>query len=250
LEVVVVKGLWRFIPFAVVAIALEAQAHGGAHDDRAQPRPVQTTPATAQSAPPRVPTVSLDAPQQGNRNAAVVIVEFADYQCPFCRRFHLEQLPKLKKQFIDTGKAQYLFKDFPLRQHREAMPAAVFAHCAGEQGKYWPMQTLLFQNQERLGDVLYADLTKRLSLDAKKMKTCRADPLMRYPIEQANAEAIQLGLKSTPTVLLGHRQGDQVVILRMAPGLPDFDDLVREIELMQKNASKPLKKQATQPGGN
>ncbi len=234
----------------LTTFASTVMAHGTGHVDGAASRASATQPSPAAPATrPALPLVSLDAPQRGDRKADIVIVEYADYQCPYCRRFHLEQLPILKTRFVDTGVAQYLFKDLPLRQHPEALPAAVFAHCAGEQGKYWQMQDLLFRDQAQLGEKLYEQLTRRLSLDAKAMRTCRADPSMRYPVAQAAAEAARLGLQTTPTILLARRQGDQAVVVRVAAGLPDFDALVNEIESMRKGATSTPATPASQPSG-
>jgi len=235
--------------FLLATFAMAVAAHGTGHNDRAAGQVPATKPIPAAPAiRPSAPIVSLDAPGLGKRDADIVIVEYADYQCPFCRRFHLEQLPKLQKRFVDTGVAQYVFKDFPLQQHREAMSAAVFAHCAGEQGKYWLMQQHLFREQSRLGETLYAELAKRLALSTEKMRACRADRSMRMPIEQATAEAMRLGIRTTPTILLARRQGDTAVVLRAATGMPNYDDLVREIESLQENAGRPLAEQAAGQG--
>ena len=78
-------------------------------------------------------------PRLGEATAMVGIVEFTDYQCPFCKRFHDQTFSKLKAQYIDTGKIQYIIRDFPLAFHGQAKPAAVAAHCAQAQGDYWTM---------------------------------------------------------------------------------------------------------------
>ena len=79
-----------------------------------------------------------DAPMLGRADAPVTLVEFSDYQCPFCQRFFATTLSALKKHYVDTGKVRYVFRDFPLDQmHPQARKAAEAAHCAGEQGKYW-----------------------------------------------------------------------------------------------------------------
>ena len=98
-----------------------------------------------------VRTSVADAPSLGRADAPVTLVEFSDFQCPFCGRFFATTLPALKKDYIDTGKLRYVFRDFPLDQlHPNARKAAEAAHCAGEQGKYWEMHDVLFQNQRAL----------------------------------------------------------------------------------------------------
>lgn len=84
---------------------------------------------------------------RGEEGARVTIVEFTDYQCPYCARHFSETQPQLEEQYIKTGKARYLVRDFPLPFHPNALPAAEAARCAGDQGKYWEMHDLLFKNQ-------------------------------------------------------------------------------------------------------
>jgi len=87
----------------------------------------------------------------GKKDAPVTMIEFSDYQCPFCRRFFETTLPTLKAEYVETGKVRYVFRDFPLDQiHPHARKAAEAAHCAGDQGKYWEMHDLLFQNPQAL----------------------------------------------------------------------------------------------------
>jgi protein-disulfide isomerase len=95
-------------------------------------------PAPPSQAAPAISKVSVgDGPILGKPDAPVTVVEFSDYQCPFCQRFFTNTLPELKKDYIDTGKVRYVFRDFPLDAiHPQARKAAEAAHCAGEQGKY------------------------------------------------------------------------------------------------------------------
>ena len=79
-----------------------------------------------------------DNPMLGAPEAPLTLIEFSDYQCPFCRRFAETTLPLLKRDYIETGKLRYVFRDFPLdRLHPQARKAAEAAHCAGDQGQYW-----------------------------------------------------------------------------------------------------------------
>jgi|SRR5436309_4597280 len=92
-----------------------------------------------------------DAPTLGLTDAPVTVVEFSDYQCPFCGRFYSTTLPALKRDYIDTGKVRYVFRDYPLDQiHPQARKAAEAAHCAGDQGKYWEMHDRLSKISRRL----------------------------------------------------------------------------------------------------
>ncbi|MEK7514903.1 MAG: DsbA family protein [Patescibacteria group bacterium] len=99
-----------------------------------------------------VATVSVDDDAMlGNKKAPVTIIEFSDYQCPFCRAFWRDTYPRLKKDFIETGKVRLVFRDFPLSSHPGAVPAAHAAECAEEQGKYWEMHDVIFAEQDTKG---------------------------------------------------------------------------------------------------
>ncbi len=94
-----------------------------------------------------------DDPVLGNSNAKVTIIEFSDYQCPFCRKFWTDTLPQIKKEYIDTGKVKLVFRDFPLSFHPNAAPAAETANCAREKGgdeAYFIMHDKIFAEQNKL----------------------------------------------------------------------------------------------------
>ncbi|MBI5859875.1 MAG: thioredoxin domain-containing protein, partial [Nitrosarchaeum sp.] len=94
-------------------------------------------------------SVSLDDdPIRGDQNAAITIVEFSDFQCPFCARFQIQTLPLILEQYVETGKVKFVYRDFPIQNsHPNAMSAAVASECAHEQGKYWEYHDTLFENQ-------------------------------------------------------------------------------------------------------
>ncbi|MDO8498619.1 MAG: thioredoxin domain-containing protein [bacterium] len=90
-------------------------------------------------------------PVLGSSSAAVTFVEFSDYQCPFCGRFYEDAEAQIKKEYIDTGKVKFYYRDYPLTQiHPGAEKGAEAARCAGDQGKYWEYHDLVFQNQENI----------------------------------------------------------------------------------------------------
>ena len=94
-----------------------------------------------------------DDPVLGDPKARVTIIEFGDYQCPSCRLFWQDVQPRLKKDYIDTGKVRLVFRDFPVLEiHPEAAVASQAAQCAGDQGKYWEMHDKLFREQYNRGD--------------------------------------------------------------------------------------------------
>lgn len=189
-----------------------------------------TTPAGHDSAPEPMALGRADAP--------IALVEFSDYQCPYCARFHATVLPRLKREYIDTGKLRLLFKDLPLAMHREAMPAARAARCAGAQGKFWQMNEALFANQARLGTDLYARLAQALALDIERFKACVGNPLTHQRVQRDAGDARRLGINSTPTFVLGRYDGERMQVVRQARGFVDFDTLARELdELLAAPAS-------------
>lgn len=173
--------------------------------------------------------------RMGNRDAVIGILEFSDFQCPFCRSFHLQHLPRLKQIYIDTGVAQYIYKDFPLKMHHEAIPAAIAAGCAAAQEKYWAMHDRLFLNQPRLGSGLYIELARQLDLDVDKFSACTKDPAERRKVYRDFVQGRRANVSSTPTLMLGRIDGNDFTVLRVAIGLPDFEVFAREIERLRQN---------------
>lgn len=107
------------------------------------------SPTGAPSRPSQVTASADDDPVLGDKNAPVEIIEFSDYQCPFCRKFWTETLPQIEKEYIDTGKVKFVYRDFPLDSiHPAAQPAAEAANCVREKGgdeAYYKMHDKIFQ---------------------------------------------------------------------------------------------------------
>lgn len=191
--------------------------------------------AAAESAP----SVSVDSRRAlGSPSAAVAIVEFADFQCPYCRAFHVQTFPQLQAQYIDTGKARFFYKDLPAPGHRHAAGAAVAAHCAGVQGKYWPMHELLYTEQARLGQDLYEELAAEIGLNANDFKRCmRSESARRSVIGDSN-EGRRLGIKGTPSFAFGYVDGERVVILRIVAGARSLETFAQEIEALRRQVPR------------
>ena len=143
-----------------------------------------------------------DDPVLGNKNAPVTIVSFEDYQCPFCGRAFQQTYPLLKKEYIDTGKVKYVYRDFPLSFHPNAQPAAEAAECADEQGKFWEFHDGLYKNQESLGLSLYTQLASQLGLDTNKFQQCVDSGKYRQEVQNDFAYGSQVGVSGTPTFFI------------------------------------------------
>ncbi|PYQ49551.1 MAG: thioredoxin [Acidobacteria bacterium] len=186
---------------------------------------------SAPVAPPAPASLRLDdSPALGSATAPVAIVEFSEFQCPYCRRHFDQTFSSLRQNYIDTGKVRYVFRNFPLVEiHPNAKAAAVAAYCAGEQGAYWKMHDALFTNQPRLGPALYDELAKSLDLDAKKFQACREARESEKKIEDDMAYGQSVGVQGTPHFFIGRLKGGQVVDLQRVSGaqpLPAFTQVI------------------------
>jgi len=150
--------------------------------------------AAPEGAPVKVP-VSASDPQKGPNDALVTIVEFSDFQCPFCSR-----VMDTMKQIHETykGKVRVVWKDLPLSFHQNAKPAAIAARAAHEQGKFWEMHDKLFANQQQLDRPTYERYAQELGLNAGKFKAALDADKTRQLVEDAERVAGQVGATGTP----------------------------------------------------
>jgi len=148
-------------------------------------------------------TVELgDAPILGSKDAKVTIVEFSDYECPFCGRHFSQTLPQIKSNYVDSGKARLAFKDFPLSFHPNAQKAAEAARCAGEQGKYWEMHDILFENQQALSLSSYKSWAKGIGLDSTRFDSCIDSGKYAQAVSNDLNYGQQVGVQGTPAFFI------------------------------------------------
>jgi len=154
--------------------------------------------------PPRVQVaVPADAPSLGAPGAKVTIVEFADYQCPFCHRAQAVVEELLERY---PGKLRLVHLDFPLGNHPRAEPASIAARCAGEQGKFWEYHRGLLRGGTDFGDADLRSRAQQLGLDLTAFATCQARPGGAAPIRASQAEGDKLGVTATPTFFINGRR--------------------------------------------
>lgn len=155
------------------------------------------------------------SPIKGIETAKIALVEFSDFQCPFCGQNFRTAYPRLSKSFIDAGRIQYVFKHLPLEEiHPLARGAAEAAECAREQRGFWEMHDHMFRNQQALSR---ADLVKHsdaLKFDSSLFGTCLKSEKPRLIVQRDIDEAKRLGLSGTPTFLLGEVTGKGTVLVR------------------------------------
>jgi protein-disulfide isomerase len=120
------------------------------------------------------------SPTIGSADAPVTLVEFSDYQCPFCKRHATTVMPQLIKDYVDTGKVRFVMRELPIENlHPRAVAAAEAALCAGDQGKYWEMSEALFNDQKANTDENFQAMAGGLELDVPAFTECMGDTWRR-----------------------------------------------------------------------
>jgi protein-disulfide isomerase len=174
---------------------------------------LQRAPAAAAgpAAAPRVQDIVLTAEAgvafKGDDKAKLTLVEFTDYQCPFCSKYYRETYPEIMKEYVNTGKLKYIVREFPLESiHPQAFKASEAAQCAGEQRKYFDMHDKLFSDQKALG---VADLPKHaqaLGLDVTKFNECLTSGKYAKNVRKDMADGQKAGVTGTPAFFIGVTQ--------------------------------------------
>ena len=141
-------------------------------------------------------------PVEGSKNAPVTIVEFSDFQCPYCGRFAIETLSQIKTNYIDTGKVKVVYKDFPLSFHENAQKAAEAAQCAFDQDKFWEFHDKIFQNQQDLSVISLKRFASELELNTEKFNGCLDSGKMAARVQKDVQEGASVGISGTPAFLV------------------------------------------------
>lgn len=189
-----------------------------------------------QSKGPALPSAPISlkgAHVLGDPHAAFAILEFSDFQCPYCADFVRATLPKLKTNYVDTGKMLIAFKHLPLPIHRLAVKAAVGAECAGSQGRFWEMHDLLFVSPPRVDDDI-ASAAAHLSLDMDSFSKCQSTG-GTSTVEADRKEAEGLGFSTTPLFLIGQATPDGAVRAKvLMVGAQPFEDFQKSIDAVMR----------------
>jgi protein-disulfide isomerase len=168
----------------------------------------------------------------GSKDAPLVMVEYTDYQCPFCSRFYSETFPGLKKRFIDTGKLRFITRDFPLEFHQHSLKAAQATRCTGDQGKFWEMKDALMKNQPRLTSELIDSLARDLSINTERFQGCVKEGGHVDEIKAGMAAAGAVGINGTPSFVVGKVVDGSVEGYRIVGAQPieEFEKLFQDLE--------------------
>ena len=161
-----------------------------------------------------------DAFAKGGAGARVVVVEFSDFQCPFCARHAKQTLPQIEREYVDSGKVRYVMRHLPLEAiHPDALRAAAAAECAGEQGKYWQMHERLFGNQQALSAADLARYAQESGVEPAAFQKCVDADTHGAKIRRDLADAQAAGITGTPTFFLGFPEaGGKVRVVRRIQG--------------------------------
>jgi protein-disulfide isomerase len=164
-------------------------------------------------------------PSKGKETAKLILVEFSDYQCQFCGRYFQQTWPEIERDYVNTGQVRYVVRDFPIESiHKDAFRAAEAAHCAGEQGQYWPMHDRLFTSQNALAPNDLPVHAGALGLDVQSFRTCLDSNRYTTKIRQDLVEGQQAGVQGTPSFFLGmaNPDGSSVKVVRMITGAQPY----------------------------
>lgn len=175
--------------------------------------------AQGQTAPqPQAPNAKVNVslgklPLKGRDNAKVTMIEFSDFECPFCERFFNETLPQIKKEYIDTGKVRLTYRHFPLDFHAAAMPSALASECANEQGKFWEYHDKIFTEQSKIsgktGDIISQQLktwAKQTKLNIAQFNNCLDTEKYKEAVNKDVNDGKTAGVSGTPTFYINGRQ--------------------------------------------
>lgn len=179
--------------------------------------------------------ISLDDdPIRGDPNAPITIVEFSDFQCPFCARFHVQTLPLLLEEYIDTGKVNLVYRDFPIQSiHPNALPAAVAAECANEQGNYWEYHDTLFEKQSSWSRLdsnsaisTFSQYATDIGLEQQQFDSCLGSGKYLEEVQGDLSDGRDYDITGTPGFFIGNEEIGFVKI----NGAQPFDSFQRIID--------------------
>jgi protein-disulfide isomerase len=157
---------------------------------------------TNKFSPTDIETLIDDDQINGNLEAQLTIVEFSDYECPVCQRFYATTYQELKKEYIDTGKVNIVYRDFPLTFHKNAQEAAEAAECAGEQGKYYEMHDQLLGFGVSGGTTTYKNYAENLGLDIEQFNECLDSREMKDEVRKDLKDGQKIGISGTPSFII------------------------------------------------
>ena len=193
---------------------------------------------TKQQSPPLKISEDND-PIIGNMDAEITIIEFSDFQCPFCARFHVQTLPTIMDEYINKGTVKLVFRDFPIQSiHPNALPASVAAECANEQKKFKEMHDVLFEKQNKWSNQniesvmnTFSQYASDLGLEEKAFDSCLKNGKYIEEIQKDLDDGRTYGISGTPGFFIGN---DQIGFIELKGAQP-FENFKKVIDNQLKN---------------
>jgi protein-disulfide isomerase len=172
----------------------------------------------------------------GRKDAPVTVVEFTDYQCPFCARHARETLPKLKQEYVNTGRVRYIVRDLPLPSHELAPRLAQAARCAGSQGSdaYWRYHDALFASQTSIADSSFPSMARKAGVDPVRLDQCMESNAMAALVQKDRQEAEKAGLSETPSFVIGRTSAGGMVTGTVIRGAYPYEQFKATIDAAVK----------------
>lgn len=198
-----------FVGYLLARVQMQGQTTGSAiaqQDGGALP----AEPAPGEERVDGVATGNLT--MMGDENAPVTIIEFSDFECPFCEAFYSQTLSQIKSEYVDTGKAKLYYRHYPLAFHPAAVPAGLASECANEQGRFWEYHDMVFENQARIsggGDnanTALKEFAANLGLNANQFDSCFDSAKYQANVDQDLNDGTAAGVSGTPTVFVNGRR--------------------------------------------
>lgn len=164
----------------------------------------------------------------GNPAATVWLIEAGDFECPVCRTWHVESFPTIEREYIRTGKIRFAFVNYPVAQHRNAVPAASAAMCAAAQGKFWPMHDALYARQtawsaQSKPGATFREMANAVHVDLKEWNDCVSHERVAPLITADHDRLRDSGVHGTPTFFIGK------IALPGDPGLPMLRTIIDSV---------------------
>jgi len=192
---------------------------------------------TVSNLPPAIFSISLDDdPVRGDPNAQITIVEFSDFQCPFCGRFFTQTLPLIEKNYIETGKAKFVYRDFPLPEiHPNAIPASLAAECADVQGLFWEYHDKLFENQLQWENLdkqnvvrTFEQYAEDLGADTDTFNSCLESGKYLDEVQNDLNDGVSYGVTGTPGFFIGNEKIGYTMVSGAQP-YASFEQLLDQL---------------------
>ncbi|MHA7733794.1 DsbA family protein [Nitrosopumilus sp. S6] len=180
------------------------------------------------SSQPNTPPINVsidDDPMKGDPNAPITIIEFSDYECPFCGRFYANTLPLIEENYINTGKVNFVYRDFPIQSiHPNAVPAAMAAECADDQEMFWPYHDMIFENKstwEKLGRVNllneFVQYATILELNIEEFSLCLESNKHLDEVRNDLQDGQSYGVDGTPGFFIGNNENGFIKVSGAKP---------------------------------